>query len=107
MKNRLAFRNVVTASLQAIAYSARLMIAELIIIERLFNWPGLGRFIGIVIEPRSGFFAASVLTPATMAGLLTLLVLIFLLIDLITMLIARAADPRLRMDVYSESKEGA
>lgn len=107
MKNRFAFRNVVTASLQAIAYSARLMIAELIIIERLFNWPGLGRFIGIVLEPRSGFFSNSVLTPATMAGLLTTLVLIFLLIDLITMLIARALDPRLRMDVYSDGRGGA
>ena len=104
MKNRLAFRNVVTAILQAIAYSARLMIAELIIIERLFNWPGLGRFIGIVLEPRSSIFSSSVMTPATMAGLLTLLVLVFLLIDLITLLVARSADPRLRMDVYSDAR---
>lgn len=103
MKNRLAFRNVVTAITQAIAYSARLMIVELIIIERLFNWPGLGRFIGTALQP-TGFFANSVMTPATMAGLLTALVLIFLLTDLVTLLVARAFDPRLRMDMHSESR---
>jgi peptide/nickel transport system permease protein len=103
MKNRFAFRSVVASILQAIAYSARLMVAELIIIERLFNWPGLGRFIGIVLEPATGFFDNTVLTPATMAGLLTTLVLIFLCIDFGTLLLARLIDPRLRMDVYAEA----
>jgi len=32
------------------------------------------------------------------------LVLIFLLIDLLTILIARMVDPRLRMDVHAEDK---
>ncbi|MEP7135853.1 MAG: ABC transporter permease subunit [Chloroflexota bacterium] len=104
MKNRFAFRSVVAPILQAIAYSARLMIAELIIIERLFNWPGLGNFIGTVLKPATGFGAATVLTPATMAALLTVLVLIFLLIDLLTILIARLVDPRLRVDVHAEDK---
>jgi ABC-type dipeptide/oligopeptide/nickel transport system permease component len=103
MKNRFAFRNVVAPILQAIASAARLMIAELIIIERLFNWPGLGRFIGIVLEPATGFSDAVVMTPSTMAGLLTALVLIFLLIDFTTLLIARMVDPRLRMDVHTEA----
>ena len=102
MKNRFAFRSVVAPILQAVAYSARLMVAELIIIERLFNWPGLGRFIGIVLQPVTGFGATTVLTPSTMAALLTVLVLIFLLIDLFTILIARLVDPRLRMDVHAE-----
>ncbi|HNQ95492.1 MAG TPA: ABC transporter permease, partial [Anaerolineales bacterium] len=102
MKNRFAFRNVVAPILQAVAYSARLMVAELIIIERLFNWPGLGKFIGSVIRP-AGFFDSVVMTPPTMAALLTVLVLIFLLIDFTTLLIARAVDPRLRMDVHAEA----
>ena len=107
MKNRFAFRSVVAAILQSIAYSARLMVAELIIIERLFNWPGLGKFIGTVLQPATGFGAATVLTPSTMAALLTVLVLIFLLIDLFTIFIARMVDPRLRMDVFAEGKGAA
>lgn len=102
MKNRFAFRSVVSPILQAIAYSTRLMIAELIVIERLFNWPGLGKFISTVLRPATGFFDAVVLTPATMAGLMTALVLLFLLIDITTLLIARVVDPRLRMDVQAE-----
>jgi peptide/nickel transport system permease protein len=107
MKDRFAFRNILAAVLHAVAYSARLMIAELIIVERLFNWPGLGRFIGIVLEPVTGFSANTVLTPATMAGLLTALVLIFLLIDLATVSLARAFDPRLRMDMFTDSAKAA
>ena len=102
MKNHFAFRNVLASILQAIASSARLMVAELIVIERLFNWPGLGRFIGTVIQPATGFSSATVLTPPTMAGLHTALVLIFLVIDFTTLFIARAVDPRLQMDVHAE-----
>lgn len=102
MKNKFAFRSIVAPVLQAVAYAARLMVAELIIVERLFNWPGLGKFIGIVLHPATGIGATTVLTPSTMAALLTVLVLIFLLIDLFTILLARMVDPRLRMDVHAE-----
>jgi peptide/nickel transport system permease protein len=104
MKSRLAFRNVLAPVLQTIAASARLMVAELIIIERLFNWPGLGRFIGNVLEPNTGFFDAIVLTPPTMAALLSVLVLIFLTIDFVTIFIARLVDPRLRMDLFTDAQ---
>jgi ABC-type dipeptide/oligopeptide/nickel transport system permease component len=83
------------------------MVAELIIIERLFNWPGLGRFIGNVLEPNRGFFDAIVLTPPTMAALLSVLVLTFLIIDFVTIFIARLVDPRLRMDLFTEAKGAA
>ncbi|HXQ34838.1 MAG TPA: ABC transporter permease [Anaerolineales bacterium] len=104
MKDRFAFRNVVAPILQAIASSARLMVAELIIIERLFNWPGIGRFIGNVLEPNAGFFDAVVLTPPTMAALLAALVMMFLAIDFFTIFIARLVDPRLRMDMFAEAQ---
>lgn len=107
MKSRFAFRNVMAPVLQAIASSARLMVAELIIIERLFNWPGLGRFIGNVLEPNVGFFDAVVLTPQTMAALLSVLVIAFLLIDFVTIYIARLVDPRLRMDLFTEAQGAA
>ena len=104
MKARFAFRNVVAPILQAIASSARLMVAELIIIERLFNWPGIGRFIGNVLEPNAGFFDAIVLTPPTMAALLAVLVMAFLVIDFVSIYIARIVDPRLRMDMFAEAQ---
>jgi len=104
MKGRFAFRNVIAPILQAIASSARLMVAELIIIERLFNWPGIGRFIGNVLEPNAGFFDEVVLTPPTMAALLTVLVTTFLVIDFVTIYIARLVDPRLRMDMFAEAR---
>ena len=104
MKGRLAFRNVIAPVLQTIAASARFMVAELIIIERLFNWPGLGRFIGNVLEPNTGFFDAIVLTPPTMAALLSVLGLIFLTIDFVTIFIARLVDPRLRMDLFTDAQ---
>jgi ABC-type dipeptide/oligopeptide/nickel transport system permease component len=107
MRNRFAFRNIVASILQAIAQSARLMVAELIIIERLFNWPGLGKFIGTVLRPTTGFSANTVMTPATMAGLLTGLALIFLLIDFSALFLARVVDPRLRMDIYAEAQGAA
>ena len=107
MKNRFAFRNIAASILQAMAYSARLMVAELIIIERLFNWPGLGRFIGTVLQPVTNFYRTAIMTPATMAGLLTALVLIFLIIDLVTVLAARMIDPRLRMDMHAETAGAA
>lgn len=107
MKNRFAFRNVIGVISQAVAHSARLMVAELIIIERLFNWPGLGKFIGTVLHPRTGFGATAVLTPPTMAALLTALALIFLSIDLAAILVARLVDPRLQMEVHAEDKGAA
>jgi len=102
MKDRFAFRSVIASILQAVAYSARLMVAELILIERLFNWPGLGKFISAVLQPAS-FFSVTQLNRATMAALLTTLVLIFLLIDLVTILAARLVDPRLRTDMLTET----
>jgi ABC-type dipeptide/oligopeptide/nickel transport system permease component len=43
------------------------------------------------------------MTPSTMAALLTVLTLAFLLIDFITLLIARIVDPRLRQEVHADN----
>lgn len=103
MRNRFAFRNVMTPVLQTVASSTRLMIAELIIIERLFNWPGLGRMLGTILRTSTGFFDTMLMTPPLMAGLLTMLVMFFLLVDFISLFLARLFDPRLRMDVYEDA----
>lgn len=103
IKNKYAFRSVFAPILLTIASSLRLMIAELIIIERLFNWPGLGRLISSVLSAGSG--SADLLSPALIAALLTVLVAAFLLIDLLATFAARLLDPRLRADLLFESQK--
>lgn len=97
IKGKYAFRSVLAPILLTIAASLRIMIAELIIIERLFNWPGVGRLIASVLATHSS--SSDLLSPPMIAALLTLLVAFFLLIDLLAMTLARLADPRLRMDM--------
>jgi len=77
-----------------------LMIAELIILERLFNWPGIGKLIGSVLDIGTG--SNDLLSAPMVAALLTLLVGTFLLIDLLATFLARLVDPRLRMDLGGE-----
>ena len=100
IKSKFAFRNIVAAVILTVAASLRLMIAELIIIERLFNWPGIGRLIGSVLD--LGSTSTDLLSPPMVAALLTLLVGTFLLIDLLATFLARLVDPRLRMDLGAE-----
>ena len=92
IRGRLAFRNILAAIVITIAVSFRLMIAELIIVERLFDWPGFGRLFSttIVLTSRSGNF----LFPPLVAALLTVLVAVFLLSDLIAGILVRYFDPR-------------
>ena len=92
IRRRLAFRNVLAAVIITVAASLRLMIAELIIIERLFDWPGIGRLFSstLVLTHRSDFF----LFPPLLAALLTLLAAIFLLTDFVAGILVRYFDPR-------------
>ncbi len=92
IRSRLAFRNILAAVVITIAASLRLMIAELIIVERLFDWPGFGRLFSttIVLTSRSDNF----LFPPLVAALLTVLALVFLLTDIIADLLVRRFDPR-------------
>lgn len=100
IKRKFAFRNIIAPVLLTIAASLRIMIAELIIIERLFNWPGLGRLIASVLSVSSGSY--DLFSPSMIAALLTLLVGLFLIIDLFATFIGRIIDPRLRMDTSAE-----
>lgn len=90
--NRIAFRNILAAVVITIAASLRLMVAELIIIERLFGWPGFGRLLAstIVLEPSGGTF----LLPPLVAAMLTVLAAFFLMTDLVAGVLVRFFDPR-------------
>lgn len=96
LKNKFAFRSILAPILLTIASSLRLMLAELIIIERLFNWPGLGRLIASALNIRAQ--SQDVLSPPLFAALLTVLVGLFLFIDLFATTLSRIIDPRLRVE---------
>lgn len=96
LKNKFAFRSILAPIILTIASSLRLMIAELIIIERLFSWPGLGRLISSALSVSAQ--SQDILSPPLIAALLTVLVGLFLLIDLLATTLSRIIDPRLRVE---------
>jgi peptide/nickel transport system permease protein len=98
IRGRHALRNVAAPIAVVVFAAVRLMVAELIIVEWLFSWPGLGRLLAwtlippaITSAPRPMF-----LYPPALAGVLTMMAFILLLADLASGLVARAFDPRLR-----------
>lgn len=101
LKNKFAFRSILAPILLTIASSLRLMLAELIIIERLFNWPGLGRLIASALSIRTQ--SQDILSPPLIAALLTVLVALFLFIDLFATSLSRIIDPRLRVEIETAS----
>lgn len=100
---RLALRNVMAPVVLTIARSLRLLIAELILVEWLFNWPGLGRLLASTLVPNanvSGTAAASgalFLNPEILTMVVVIIAGIFLFVDLIASLIIQFYDPRLRV----------
>jgi ABC-type dipeptide/oligopeptide/nickel transport system permease component len=99
---RHALRNVLAPVVLTVAGSFRLLVGELVLVEWLFGWPGLGRLLAFsLIAPRLAgpsavFTGIYFLHPPLVAALLTVFTFIFLLADTLASLIARAYDPRLR-----------
>ncbi|MEW6092956.1 MAG: ABC transporter permease [Chloroflexota bacterium] len=93
IRGRFAFRNVLALVILVIAGSWRLLVVELIVLERLFSWPGLGRLLSstLIISQSSANF----LFPPLLAGLLFVLAFFFMIADLIASVLARSVDPRL------------
>lgn len=97
---RAALRNVLAPLLVTIAGSFRLLLGELILVELLFNWPGIGRVLALTLIPpvtsaaQRGFFF---LNPALLALALTFFALLFLLADWLSALLVQLVDPRLRL----------
>ncbi|HNS03250.1 MAG TPA: ABC transporter permease subunit [Anaerolineae bacterium] len=103
IRSKHALRNVLPAVILAVAAALRLMLGELILVEWLFGWPGLGKLLASALLPPTvasvGLLAGATrnfLHPELVAGLLTLFGLFFLLIDLTSSLATLAIDPRLR-----------
>ena len=81
-----ALRNVWAPVAHAVAGAVRLLVADLIVVEWLFAWPGLGFLMAATLIPAQ-FASASVearfLDPPLVASLITIFAAFFLLIDLV------------------------
>jgi peptide/nickel transport system permease protein len=96
---RLALRNIIAAIILSIASSVRLLVGELIVVEWLFGWPGLGRLLASTLIPgmtSSTVQAPLFLDPRIVAAVLTVFAALFLLTDFIAAFLVRLSDPRLR-----------
>jgi ABC-type dipeptide/oligopeptide/nickel transport system permease component len=92
-------RNVVAPVILTIAGLQRFLVGELIMIEWLFRWPGLGRILGWTLVPAqltSSRGSPLFLNPPVMATVLTLIAALFLLTDFFAAVSVRYLDPRLR-----------
>lgn len=92
IRRHFAFRNVLAPVVLIVAGTLRFMVAELIIIERLFDWPGLGRLFSstLVLTGHS----ENLLLPSLLAALMTVLALLYLIVDLVASILTRTFDPR-------------
>jgi ABC-type dipeptide/oligopeptide/nickel transport system permease component len=109
LKSHDALRNVLGPLLLTMAGSLRLLIAELILVETFFEWPGLGRLLVLTLIPpkiagvggleiNSSYF----LDPPLVAAVVTTFTFFFLLVDSIASIMVRVVDPRLRPEGVSE-----
>lgn len=99
-----ALRNVLAPIIISVAGAFRVLVAELVLVEWLFAWPGIGRLLALTLVPPSlsglgGMMHTSAyfLYPPLVAALLVVFALLFLLADLLATSLSRAVDPRLRV----------
>jgi peptide/nickel transport system permease protein len=92
-----ALKNVVAPVILTIAGLQRFLVGELIMIEWLFRWPGLGRLLGWTLVPAqmtSTRGSPLFLNPPIMATVLTLIAALFLITDFVAAVAVRYLDPR-------------
>lgn len=102
VKVKTALRNIYVPMLQVIASSISLMVGELILVEWLFSWPGLGRQLALSIRPpatvtiASGVLPSTYLHAPTVATVVTILGAILIISNTLAAIFTYASDPRLR-----------
>lgn len=102
IRHRNAMRNIIAAVILTVAGSVRLLVGELIVVEWLFGWPGLGNLLAQtlipsgVISSRASIEHPLYLDPPVVAAVLAIFATVFLLTDLIASVLAKHFDPRLR-----------
>ncbi len=94
-----ALLNALAPIILTMASSFRLLMGELIAVEWLFAWPGLGRLLAWILIPSQATNQAEsmyFLYPPALAATLMAFALYFLLADLAASTLVRFFDPRLR-----------
>lgn len=92
-------RNILAPVILMLATVMRLLVGELVLVEWLFRWPGLGRLLAwTLVPPQLSSSAGSplFLNAPVMATTLTIIAALFLLTDLAAALLVRVYDPRTR-----------
>jgi ABC-type dipeptide/oligopeptide/nickel transport system permease component len=92
-----ALRNVMAPLIMTTMSSFRLLLGELVLIELLFNWPGIGRLLALALIPphtSAGTDLFFYLNPPLLALILVIFTLLFLLADLGASLLLARVDPR-------------
>ena len=109
---RHVLRNFLAPALLAIAASFRLIVGELVLVEWLFGWPGLGRLLAFTLLPPASANVIGLtgerpvfLYPPLVAALMTVFGLLFLAADTAATGAARAVDPRLRKPELEQSHD--
>ena len=98
IRRKHALRNIVASVVLTISGSFRLLMGELILVEWLFGWPGLGTLLAQTLIPSN--ISAAVGTPLfldapVVSAVLTVFAAFFLMSDLIASVLVRLLDPRL------------
>jgi peptide/nickel transport system permease protein len=94
-----AMRNIIAPVILTVTASFRLLVGELVVVEWLFAWTGLGRLLAQTLVPPLQTNSAETLLfldPQVVAIILTIFGGLFLVADLLASIAVRAADPRLR-----------
>jgi ABC-type dipeptide/oligopeptide/nickel transport system permease component len=90
IRRRHAMRNILAGVILSILGSLRLLVAELLIVEYLVSWPGIGAMLVNVLQ--SDLFQY----PAVLAALVTYVAVFLLVMELLGSTLVRLVDPRLR-----------
>jgi peptide/nickel transport system permease protein len=99
IREHVALANVLAPIVLSISGSLRQLVGELILIEWLFQWPGLGRLLGWTLVPpllSSSAGGPLFLDPPVVAAIVSVFAVLFLAADLVASVLVRVLDPRLR-----------
>ncbi len=94
-----AMRNIIAPVILTVTGSFRLLVGELVVVEWLFAWTGLGRLLAQTLVPPLQTNSAETLLfldPQVVAVILTIFGALFLAADLLASVLVRLVDPRLR-----------
>jgi len=99
VRKRHTLRNILAPVVLSIGRSLRLLVGDLILVEWLFSWPGLGNLLAVALIPSIisiDLGSPLFLDPPVVATLLILIGALFLVADLVASILVRVIDPRLR-----------